>query len=267
MDMTEDERRAEIDGATLRYPSPGERLLAMSEKFLGTPYLISPLGEGAGRDPDPLIRFDAVDCLTFVEETMALTLAASSQEVEPLLSRIRYSTQPRYEDRNHLMEAQWIPNNVRKGFLAPATRRYAGAGAVELSKHLDDRTWESKSSRQLSLPKESRPVGDFPVLVAPLDRALAIAAHVDPGTILLVVREDRPFRVTRVSHAGFVVQRGGRTYLRHATKTSGKVVDEDLKAFLLRNSKYERWRVVGVSLFEVAAPSKARVQSPDRALP
>jgi hypothetical protein len=82
----------------------------------------------------------------------------------------------------------------------------------------------------------------------------SIAPRLESGTILAVIREDRPWRPTRVSHVGFVVQKGRRTYLRHATRTFGKVVDEDLRDFMARNAKYGRWKVVGVSLFEVAAP-------------
>src|SRR5690242_633503 len=52
-----------------------KRLLSNSERFLGVPYLASPLGEGEGFDADPTLRFDAVDCLTFVEETIALSLS------------------------------------------------------------------------------------------------------------------------------------------------------------------------------------------------
>ena len=55
-----------------------ERLDLVSAKFLGTAYVASPLGEGTGKDPDPLVRYDAVDCLTFVEEAIALSLAPSA---------------------------------------------------------------------------------------------------------------------------------------------------------------------------------------------
>jgi hypothetical protein len=48
-------------------PMPG-RVARAAEGFLGTRYQVSPLGEGTGRDFDPLVRFDAVDCLTLVEQ-------------------------------------------------------------------------------------------------------------------------------------------------------------------------------------------------------
>ena len=90
-----------------------------------------------------------------------------------------------------------------------------------------------------------------------LDKVMAHAKEIPTGTILLVVREDRPNKVTRVTHLGFVVQKKRRTYLRHAARNHyAEVVDEDLETFLLRNSKYTRWPVSGVALYEVRAPSE-----------
>jgi hypothetical protein len=253
MDMTEEERRAQLDQTSSTTGLP-ERLVQMSERFLGTPYAVSPLGEGSGKDPDPRIRFDAVDCLTFVEETIALGLSSSWEEVERLLTRIRYADQPIYAQRNHLMEAQWIPNNIQKGFLTTATRRYGGDLTQRVWKEINQRTWASNRSRQLGLTGAERPMGKYALSMVDLQNAPAIAPRVVSGTILAIVREDRAFSVTRVSHVGFVIQKDRRTYLRHATRTFGKVVDEDLKTFLARNLKYDKWKVVGISLYEAAAP-------------
>nr|WP_228530719.1 MULTISPECIES: N-acetylmuramoyl-L-alanine amidase-like domain-containing protein [Myxococcaceae] len=235
-----------------------ERLLRNSERFLDTPYLLSPLGEGEGVDPDPTFRLDAVDCLTFVEETIALSLARSQAEVPALLERLRYASEPRYEDRNHLMEAQWLPNNLRKGFLESATRRYGGADVVREVKVLSDLTWSSRTSAALGLPRARQPRGSFALDVIPLAQVMAHARELPSGTLLVVVREDKPLMPTRVTHLGFVVQKKRRTYLRHAARNGyGHVVDEDLATFLTRNSKYTRWRVTGVSLYEVRVPSDA----------
>ncbi|MFP2912768.1 N-acetylmuramoyl-L-alanine amidase-like domain-containing protein, partial [Pyxidicoccus sp. 3LFB2] len=235
-----------------------ERVLRMSERFINTPYVLSPLGEGQGVDPDPTFRLDAVDCLTFVEQSLAMGLARSEADVGPLLDTLRYASAPTYEDRNHLMEAQWLPNNIRKGFLVDVTRRYAGEDAVPVTKTLTPLTWQSRSSLALGLPKERRPVGTYPLNMLPLERVLAHARSIPSGTILVVLREDLPLKATRVTHLGFVVQRKKRTYLRHASRGGyNRVVDEDLETFLARNARYAKWRVTGVSLFEVRRPAKA----------
>ncbi len=246
----------------LKAAEPGapldQRLLHVSERFLGTRYVASPLGEGSGVDPDPTFRTDAVDCLTFVEETMALSLARQDSEVPSLLEHIRYASTPVYEDRNHLMEAEWLPNNLRKGFLVDVTRRYGGEDTVQVQKVLTPRTWTSKSSQELKLPRDRQPVGTFPLNIIPLERLLAHARQVPSGTILVIVREDLPFKATRITHLGFVVQKGRRTWLRHAARNGYyRVVDEDLETFLARNSRYTKWKVTGMSLFQVHRPSEA----------
>src|SRR5260370_33755719 len=114
MDLGELEREAAM--RELSAKPLGTRLLDASGRFLGTPYTVSPLGEGTGKDADPLIRFDAVDCLTFVEETMAISYAADPRGVEPILSELRDVRGSAFDARNHLMEAQWLHPNVGKGF-------------------------------------------------------------------------------------------------------------------------------------------------------
>jgi hypothetical protein len=249
MDLTEAEREAAMRELSTK-PLPA-RLLEASEHFLGTPYAVSPLGEGAGKDADPLIRFDAVDCLTFVEETMAISYAADPRAVEPILSELRYAHEIAFEDRNHLMEAQWLPHNVGKGFLRDVTQQYGSGDIQVVHKTLTKATWRSRSSQAIGLDPGHQPLGTFALSVIPLKRVIAVAPQVPSGTIVVVVREDRPYKPTLVSHLGFLLHRGKKTYLRHATQGVSKVVDEDLSSFLRRNSKYEKWKVVGVSLFEV----------------
>jgi len=239
---------------SLRALALRERLLEVSQRFLETPYVVSPLGEGEGAlpDPDPLERYDAVDCLTFVEQTLALSLASSEDQISPLLRQIRYQQEPTYADRNHLMEAQWLPNNAAKHFLKDVTRRYGGGDVVVTQKELTRTSWQSKSSLDLRLPKERQALGRYRFPLLPLDKVMAHARAIPSGTLLLVVRDDLPHKATRITHLGFVVQKKKRTYLRHAARnTYGRVVDEELETFLIRNSKYAKWRVAGISLYEV----------------
>jgi hypothetical protein len=264
--LSVEQRAALLKAAELEAPL-AQRLARVSEHFIGTPYVASPLGEGSGVDPDPTFRTDAVDCLTFVEQTLALGLARDEQEVAPLLERIRYASSPVYEDRNHLMEAQWLPNNMRKGFLVDVTRRYAGEDTVQVRKTLTARTWTSKSSQELALPRERQVTGSFPLNMIPLDKVMAHARKLPTGTIMVVLRDDLPLKATRITHLGFVVQKGKRTWLRHAARNGYfRVVDEDLETFLARNSRYSKWKVTGVSLFEARRPpeqdSGAVVRSP-----
>jgi hypothetical protein len=230
------------------------RLLGLSAQLVGTPYSHSPLGEGEGQDPDPRLRLDRVDCLTFVETVMALALSSSEEDVLHVLDSIRYRARPGYAERNHLMEAGWLPSNAAKGFVRDVTAQLGGEGVLRESKVIGPEAWASTTARALALPPEARLTGRFPLSVLPAGQVAARAAHWPSGTLLLVVRADAPWRITRVSHLGFVVQRGGRTYLRHATHGwKDGVVDEELSHLLARHARYT-WKVQGVSLWEVRDP-------------
>src|SRR4051794_15807463 len=68
------------------------RIEAVSERFLGTPYKLGPLGEGPDGefDRDPLARYDQFDCTTLVETTLALALESDLTAAERTLQKIRY---------------------------------------------------------------------------------------------------------------------------------------------------------------------------------
>ena len=252
-----DDARLETLLASVRARSLDARLLGISEQLRGTPYAHSPLGEGEGQDPDPRLRLDRVDCLTFVETVMALALSTSVEDVVHVLDSIRYRGRPDYVGRNHLMEAEWLPSNAAKGMVRDVTAQLGGEGVVKDAKVIGPEAWASGTARALALPSEARLTGRFPLAVLPVDQVAARAARWPSGTLLLVVREDAPWRITRVSHLGFVVQRGGRTYLRHATRGwKDGVVDEELSHLLARHARYT-WKVQGVSLWEVRDPRPA----------
>jgi Protein of unknown function (DUF1460) len=235
-------------------PLPG-RLLRASERFLGTPYGTSPLGEGEGVDPDPRLRWDRVDCVTMVEESMAVALAGGPSRLLDVLDHIRYRNGlATYATRNHLMEAGWLQANAEAGFVRDITQEVGGPEAVQGVKLLVDEAWDSELGRSLGLPAAARLTGAFAFGLLPVDRVLPHAGSIPDGALLLVVREDGADRVTRVSHLGLVVQREGHTYLRHATTRSpAQVVDEELGHFFAYHRTLP-WKVVGVSLWEVRDP-------------
>ncbi len=253
----DDDRLEALLGSVRGRPLEG-RLLGLSAQLLGTPYTHSPLGEGEGQDPDPRLRLDHVDCLTFVETVMALALSSSVEDVVHVLDSVRYRTRPDYAGRNHLMEAEWLPSNAAKGMVRDVTAQLGGGAAVAGWKVLGPEAWSSTTARALALPPEARPTGRFPLSILPVAEVAARAASWPSGTLLLLVREDAPWRITRVSHLGFVVQRGGKTFLRHATRGwKDGVVDEELSHLLARHARYT-WKVEGVSLWEVRDPRPAR---------
>jgi hypothetical protein len=246
------------------------RLLKVSSMFLGVAYADSPLGEGPGRepDPDPLINFDAVDCTTFIEQTMALSQASNLEEAMGWLAKIRYTDGAvDYIHRKHFMMAQWIPLNQRAGYIEDITRQVGGQAVRKITKRLDATTWERRRKKGTwpSLTPEQLPLGTHGLWVVPIEKAREQVSRIPPGAILNVVRRDYRSIPVRISHQGIVVVRRGRRYLRHAARAGyGKVVDELLDTFLRRNLAYRKWPVEGINLLRVKKFSSGHKQDKNR---
>lgn len=246
-------QRQEAIAALKAVPMP-ERVARASEGFLGTAYVRSPLGEGKGKDVDPLVRFDAVDCVTLVEQSMALALTPDDDALVPTLNEIRYSGAPSYEARNHVMEAQWIPQNVRKGFLKDVTRDWGGGATLTTTKVITADTWNEKSGRALGLVEAAQPRGAFSLELIPARKAVEALAKAPSGLVVVVARADRPWLVTRISHVGVLIQSNHGPLLRHASRSFKRVVDEPLERYLSRNLRYGAWTIEGLAVFEPRAP-------------
>jgi hypothetical protein len=242
-----------------------QRLVDVTDPFVGAPYLLSPLGEGEGGsiDADPRFRVDAFDCTTFVETALALSMASSLDEGQHFLDQLRYRGAVTYTNRRHFPEAEWIPDMVAGGVLVDITRDVGGADVVIEHKHLDVSVWKRTHHKGLPpLPDDRIPVGDFALTVWPLDKALEHPERIPMGTVLHLVRVDFKSVPVRVSHQGLVVDVKGKRVLRHAAdRMHHHVVDEPLDAFLRRMSKYAKWPVSGVHLtrFEPAADWQTRL--------
>ena len=170
----------------------------------------------------------------------------------PLLTKLRYEGEAAdFEQRNHVMEAQWLPSNVKKGFLKDITREIGGAQTVKVKKRLDDVAWKSKTGAALGLAPQSQKHGDFAWDILPAEVALEKVGKAPTGTVVVVVRADRPNAVTRISHLGFLIHKKNGPYLRHASRSFGKVVDEPLANYLGRNLGFAKWTVEGLSLYAV----------------
>lgn len=226
------------------------RVDQLSDHLLGLPYLDSPLGEGAGYDPDPLVRWDAVDCVTYVEQVLALANAPTSSSSLPVLLDMRYRDgRASFGSRNHLMMAQWVPVNIEKGYLRDVTREVGGDRVEVARKTITEEMWSHRSGVDLPLSKSEVPIGEVELPYIPLALFPEVMTSVPDGSLLIVVREDIASRPYRVTHLGFVMHKNGVPYLRHAAKSGyQKVVDELLDTFVRRNSNYTKWPVVGFNL-------------------
>lgn len=239
----------------------GARLEAVTRAARGTPYRFDPLGEGpAGRhDQEPIVNWRRVDCLTFVEQSMAFARREKLDEAIDELQRIRYHRgEISFATRNHFMAAWWLVRNSEAGFVRDVTREVGGAATRVLRKVVSPRAWEGRNRKWVRrIGLESLPQA-YEIAYLPIDVALRNAAQIPSGTILSDVREDLSTTPVTVSHTGFVMTVAGRKVFRHASGRGRFVEDTPLERYLrtLKQSVKERqagrpWRVLGINLAQV----------------
>jgi hypothetical protein len=248
-----------LDAHIRRYAnrrSVRRRLVLHSWRMLGANYRDDALGEGQGAslDSEPRWRLAPVDCQTFVETDLALSLGGDLAEARRWLDRIRYRGDAvGYAQRNHFMVGQWVPHLQRLGILREATERFAGGPVELLSVDYEAIDWAAIPRRFLPqhFAREQAPKGQADLPYMTIDHFAEIVDAVPSGTLLLLVRAARSRIPVRVSHLGFVVRTkpGDRAVFRHASREGwGRVVDEDLVRYLQRLQANARWPAIGVNL-------------------
>lgn len=204
-------------------------------EYLGTAYVSDPLGEMRAPDTDPLIRFDAFDCTTFVETALA------GGDVDKL-TRIRYKDgNIDFLNRNHFIETDWIKNNSE---LVKNVSAEYGTTAIR-HVDIDKRGWLKKVHRMDST---------FPVQSADLDYIpyanLTRIGNKEPLIVLFITgKSEKSAKIgtdLAVVHMGFLLPGG---VLRHASQIEGRIVDTDFYEYAkLRQS---RPNDMGVTLLEI----------------
>jgi len=237
----------------------GQRITAISEAMMGTPYLNDATGEGTAPDFDPPARYDAFDCLTFVEEVLALSLAPDVRGAAAVRNSLRYGDgQPTtYEDRLHFMLQQWVPQAIEAGWVRDIT---AELGETRLmQKKVTLRNWQWWKGRKLFLlPDERLPTGTFRMQVLTPGSAWDVAPEIPDGAIVLTVRESKDHVPIIVTHLGFKVSSAvpDKPFFRHATKMGKRprVRNDWLRWYVEHNRWYHWWPVAG---FTVLMPQEA----------
>ncbi|OGR66867.1 MAG: hypothetical protein A2081_03075 [Elusimicrobia bacterium GWC2_61_19] len=245
-------------------------LLAASEKFLGVKYVLGPLGEGpdAEFDRGPLMSYTGLDCTTFVEETMAFALGGEAGAPD-LLRRIRYQDGLiSYRTRNHFTELDWLPNNIAAGFLEDITAGVAGANTRTVRKIISKRAWYAAKTAAELHGFETEPPAQHAARLnrlralgaampdqaaainyVPLEAVFALLDRIPSGTVVALVREDRPDEPSLVSHQFFIFDGPSGKIIRHAA--FGKMVLDVPAADYLAGLANAGWRVLGLNLSSV----------------
>ncbi len=193
------------------------------QQFIGARYLNSPLGEGKMPDTDPLIRFDAFDCTTFVE-----TVLADSDLKR--LNRIRYKDgDVDFLSRNHFIESDWMDNN--SDILENISSKYAKTKIHSVT--IDKQNW-FRVVHGIDIVAEPQRID---IEYIPYKYAQDI--QITKTLVVLFVADNPKFRDTigtdlAIVHMGLWLPNG---MLRHASSTFGKVVDVSMDEYIMQRMK------------------------------
>lgn len=214
------------------------RVEALSATLLGCPYEAHGL-VGSATVPETFVAsLDAFDCVTYVETVLALARAATPAELAEELRQIRYDGGVvEWERRNHYM-TDWARQSSKRRVTWPVAAEGLGAKKEKL---LD------------AVP--GLPPRKTSFWCVPKSKFRALAPRLANGDVVL-------FASTKpgldVFHCGFLVKAGGAWRLRHASRSAGRVVEEDLLPFLGAN------RMAGLI---VVRPQEAAAGEPGKERP
>lgn len=218
-----------------------QRLDYFSNQFLGLPYCAGALGEGPDGqyDQNPLYRFDAFDCLTYVNTVLALSLANESLDYEQLMLRLNYyDAEPCYLKRYHFMSVDWNLMNQQAGFIKDITTTICNPSGDRLYKtataFIDKPQWFKHQGIPKAIAEQFTPQ-QAQIDFLPLD--LSYDKQIPNASIIEIVRSNWDLRdkigtELLVSHLGFVFRRDQQLLLRHASSLQKQVVEVPLRDYL-----------------------------------
>jgi hypothetical protein len=194
----------------------GSRIEVISRQLLGRPYKTNPLAGSADTAEVFTTSLDGFDCVTYIETVLALARASRIDDFAGWLRKIRYQDgRVQWQRRNHYM-ALWIRNNARQGIITqvsvPALPTVSRERVLNIVPGIAARRISVRS-----VPKRAVPL---------------LEPHLQTGDLIFFGSTRRNLDVF---HAGIIVRDCDQLRLRHASRSHGRVLEEDLGEFLTDN--------------------------------
>jgi hypothetical protein len=191
------------------------RVEAISAELLGCPYEAHGL-VGSAETPELFVaKLDRFDCVTYVETVLALARAADPEGFAEELRQVRYDGGVvAWESRNHYM-TDWARRSSKRRATWPVAAEGLG---VKKERLLD------------AVP--GLPPRKTSFWCVPKSKLKSFAPRLKNGDVLLFASTKAGIDVF---HCGLLVEAAGTLKLRHASRSAGSVVEQDLAAFLRAN--------------------------------
>lgn len=250
-EMDEAQLNEYVQGLSARESRFEVRLEEVVLRSTGTPYQDGPLGEGpeGAYDTDPLIDLKRVDCVTYVEQSVALASGASYPDALDTLRAIRYKDgKPDFESRNHFMIVDWIQNNP---YCIDVTREL-GVETESVSRTISKKDFFER----VKAPGLGQDTPDENVTVhyvPPGSTAAALDALTSPTLIIFVGNVDWLFAL----HCGVLLRDDNdQPTLYHASSKAGKVVGVPLDQYM----QEQVGRYLGFTAYRIEEPAQHRAK-------
>lgn len=236
----------------LRYVNHLGHAPSMSETgmfFLNTPYVAGMLDEDGN---EPLVmNMRQLDCVTFVEHTLALTLLMRRESRDwndyvALLQQLRYRNGQRdgYASRLHYL-SEWIKQAEENGFVKETTCEWGGKEQkvvfnllTEAIKRKQDKNVNPDTMNRLLYMEHT--LSEHHYCCLPKD---SLPSLLNDGDIIAFCSDGKGIDVW---HVGIVVHRNGVPHLLHASSAQGRVVVSELSIldYMRRYARYRGYRIV-----------------------
>lgn len=219
-DWTQQEIETLMEQATLKDGLPA-RTEFLSGKFLGTPYAGNTLGGASGETERLTVDLSGVDCFTYIDYVESLRLSGSFGEFKRNLVKTRYKDGAvRWENRKHFF-SDWVNGDDKNA--RDVTRETGGDATVTVTKELNRKTDGSLWLPGLAAVKRDVSYVPSGKLSPP------VLQEIKTGDYLGIYSDKDGLDV---SHTGIAIRKNGAVYLRHASTVHGKVLDEELAAYM-----------------------------------
>jgi hypothetical protein len=215
--------------------------------FLGTEYVAGTLDEDLYREK-LVIKISGLDCVTFVENTLAMSRAIASgsptfDNYKDELQTIRYRDGKieGYTSRLHYF-SDWIYDNEKKGIVKNITKEIGG---VPYNKKINFMSTHSGSYKQLNtddgesnaiIKSIEKKINSRKLYYIPKGEVDTYYDDLQTGDIIATTTEIKGLDVT---HTGYIYKKNGKTYFLHASIVAKEVIvsKEELKAYLKSDKK------------------------------
>ncbi|AEI50402.1 N-acetylmuramoyl-L-alanine amidase-like domain-containing protein [Runella slithyformis] len=217
--------------------------LSIAESFLGSPYVAHTLEQR----PEVLVcNLQTFDCYTFVESVLALTLTYRASKTyaayRDFLQKLRYrnGVPDGYGSRLHYF-LEWKHQAVAKGWLTDLS---ASLGGVKIQPAIHFMTSHQNLYPALTdtqvvaeIYRAEKRLSETPWYFIPKNKVAALESQLQNGDIIGITSG---IGGLDFNHEGFVVRRGTRAYLLHASSDLKKVTlsAEPLADYLAKIKKH-----------------------------